>query len=334
MGRGPTTDYHRTIHEDYVEGTLTCLKPATIQRVINTKFPNVLNIEPTNRCNLQCVYCPRARAAKGIGTMDWELYTRIIDEAATHEKLLMLNLHKDGESFLHPRFIDMIRYARRKDVAKTIHVNTNAMCWNDNVIDELLDSGIDDITVSLDAARRETYKKHKGLDCLETVEHNVLRFFEKRKRRGLTHPFVRVKIMEFEEITREEIQDFFEKWQGVADMVQVTGIHSWSGAIKHLAVTDEHSAARYPCVIMWYALAINWNGEVTVCSVDWQTEINVGDATRQTLHQIWNSREIKAARKAQLEKHYDIYPVCKDCVVWVSTGDLTDWLAQKKEFYL
>ncbi|GAX62909.1 molybdopterin cofactor synthesis protein MoaA [Candidatus Scalindua japonica] len=334
MGRGPTEEYYKVLNEDYVEGTLTCLKPSTIKRVVNVDFPNILNIEPTNKCNLACVYCPRERADKGIGIMDWDMYTRIIDEASEYEKLIILNLHKDGESFLHPRFIDMIRYAKKRDMAKTIHMNTNAICWTDRMIDELLDSGIDDITVSIDAARPETFHKHKAADCLERVERQVRSFFDKREKMRLDRPFVRVKIMEFDEISKDEIREFFKKWNGIADEVQVTGIHSWSGEIGGVAVTDEASPVRYPCVIMWYALVINWNGESTVCSVDWNTEIKIGDAKNQSIHEIWNSRELKDARKSQIDKCYDKYHVCKDCVVWVSIGDLTEWLTERKEFYL
>lgn len=334
MGRGPSEKYYRVLNEDYVKGTLTCLKPHIIKKVVNTGFPNVLNIEPTNRCNLKCVYCPREKAEKGVGMMAWDLYKRIIEETKEYEKLIMLHLHKDGESFLNPRFIDMIRYAKKMDVAKTIHLNTNALCWTDRVIDELLDSGIDDITVSFDAARPETYKKHKGFDCLPEVEKKVRRFFEKREKIGTDRPFVRVKLMEFDEISKEEINEFFDKWEDVADVVQITGIHNWSGEIKNFRVTDEKSAERYPCVIMWYALVINWNGEATVCSVDWNTEIKVGDANKQTLHEIWNSREIKEARRSQIDTNYGKYAVCNDCVVWVSIGDLTDWLTQNKQFYL
>jgi radical SAM protein with 4Fe4S-binding SPASM domain len=334
IGRGPTKSFYQALNEDYVEGTLTCLKPSTIKREINTQFPNILNIEPTNRCNLKCVYCPRERASKGIGIMDWNLYTRIIDEAAEHKQLIMLCFHKDGESFLHPQFIEMIRYAKKKDVAKTLHMNTNALCWTDKVIDELIDSGIDDITVSLDAAWPETYKKHKGSDCLKQVEDRVLHFYERRNKLGLKHPFVRVKIMEFDGISGEELSNFRDKWEGVADMVQVTGIHNWGGGIEDVKVTDEVSSTRYPCAIMWYVLVINWNGEVTVCSVDWDTEIMIGNANKQTLHQIWNSRKIKEVRRSHIDKKFDKYRVCKDCVVWVSIGDLSDWLKENDEFYL
>lgn len=333
MGRGPTKKYHKVLNEDYIEGTLTCLKPSTIKRKINMDFPNVLNIEPTNRCNLKCVYCPREKASKGEGVMEWGLYTRIIDEACKYKKLIMLNFHKDGESFLHPRFIDMVRYAKKKDAAKTIHINTNALPWTDKAIDEIIDSGIDDITVSFDAAWPKTYKKHKGIDCLSQAEKNVRLFLEKRNNRGLTKPFIRAKIMEFEEISKKEIRDFYDKWNGVADSVQVTGIHNWSGQIKGIKVTDETTERRYPCVIMWYALVINWNGEATVCSVDWNTEINLGNINSKSIHEIWNSQEIRTARRSQIENKYDRYGVCKDCVVWVSIGDLTSWLKKKKEFY-
>ena len=197
MGRGPTKEYYKKLNEDYVEGTLTCLKNSTIKRVISPEFPNIMNIEPTNLCNLKCIYCPREKALKGNGMMDWKVYTRIIDEITEYKPLIMLHLFKDGESFLHPKFINMITYAKKKNVAKTIHLNSNALCWSDRVIDELLDSGIDDITVSFDAARASTYKKHKGFDCLDKAERQVINLLKKREKRNLKYPFIRAKIMEF-----------------------------------------------------------------------------------------------------------------------------------------
>lgn len=333
MGRGPTQSYYRRLNDRFIKGTLTCLNFETMQQRVNTDFPLVLNIEPTNRCNLKCIYCPREKADKGIGMMNWEVFTRIIDEAAEYKKLLMLHLFKDGESFLHPRLIDMIRYAKKKETAETIRLNTNALCWNERTIDELLDSGLDDITVSLDAAWPETYKKHKGVDCLPLVEKQVRQFFEKRGRSGATTPLVRVKIMEFDEISKAEIEHFFDKWSGIADQVQVTGIHSWGGAIRNLMISDEVSIERHPCPILWYSLVVNWNREVTVCSVDWNTEIKVGRTNGQGLNHIWNSRAMKDVRRTHLEGRQGRYNACKQCVVWVPFGDLSEWLKSKKEFF-
>jgi len=108
----------------------------------------------------------------------------------------------------------------------------------------------------------------------------------------MSRPLVRAKIMEFDGISKEETQEFFDKWQDMADFVQVTGIHNWSGAIKDIKITDERSLVRYPCVIMWYSLVINWNGQATVCSVDWNTEIQVGNVNNDPIHRIWQSPEL------------------------------------------
>jgi len=171
----------------------------------------------------------------------------------------------------------------------------------------------------------------KGADTLKRVEDAILLLLKKRQLLNQTKPFIRVKIMEFGGITPEEIKDFFAKWEGIADLVQVTGIHNWSGGVE-VEVTDERSKLRYPCVIMWYALVVNWNGEVTFCSVDWNTEIKLGNVHQQSLHQIWNSQEARVARKSQIDREWNRYPVCRDCVVWVSIGDMTEYLQQRKEF--
>ena len=125
MGRGPTKEYHKNMNPAYLEGTLTCLNQEYIKNNINKEFPLILNIEPTNHCNLDCYLCARAKAIelgkKKLGNMEFKLYKKIINECSNHQKLLMLNFHKDGESLLHPRIYDMIRYAKIMDVAETIH---------------------------------------------------------------------------------------------------------------------------------------------------------------------------------------------------------------------
>jgi len=333
MGRGPSKQYYKVLDEDYVKGTLTCLKPEIIRQEINTDFPLVVNIEPTNICDLKCIYCPRTKAQKGVGMMPWELYRKIIDELAEHRTLKMLHLFKDGESFLHPDFIKMVHYAKAVSVAKTVRINSNAVCWDDNKINEILDSGIDDITISVDAAYSITYSRDKKKDCLKRVESNIKQLLKKRNDNNKLTPFIRVKAMEFNGISKEEIEAFIKKWEGIADEVQITGIHDWGGAVNGIEITDEKTDYRYPCAIMWYALAINWDGKVTVCSVDWDTEIEVGDVVRESLHDIWNGIRLKDARKSQIDRNFSKFSICRNCVVWVSVGDMHGWLEKHTEFY-
>jgi len=335
MGRPPTKEYHKNMNDAYITGTLTCLKPDYIKKNINTDFPLVLNIEPTNYCDLDCYICPRKIAIdkgyKKLGHMDFKLYKKIIDECSKYRKLVMLNLHKDGESLLHPRIYDMIRYAKIMDVAEKIHMNTNAVVLNKKNAYNYIFSGIDDITFSIDAARAETFNKIKRKNVLEKVENNVKNFIEYRDDIGLDKPFVRVKIMEFEDISKDEIDEFFNKWKGIADDVQVTGVHSWSGSVN-VEATDETYDIDCPCPLIWYGIAINWDGRVSICSLDWDCSLIVGDITKNSIHDVWNGEQIKKFRELELYHRDKRSKTCKDCVLWSCMGDMKDFLSKKTEF--
>ena len=116
------------------------------------------------------------------------------------------------------------------------------------------------------------------------------------------------------------------------DEVQVTGIHNWSGAIKNIEVTDEVSDIRTPCILLWYALVINWTGEVSICSVDWNSSALVGDVKQNSINEIWKSNILREVRRAELEGRHDFFKVCERCINWVAEEDLTDYFRERKEF--
>jgi MoaA/NifB/PqqE/SkfB family radical SAM enzyme len=212
------------MNENFVEGSLTCLTPAVIERRITTEFPLVLNIEPTNACNAKCYYCPNGEVVmnQGVSFLDINDYKRIIDQIKSH-KLIMLNFHKDGEPLLHKKLPDMVEYAKEKNAADVIHLNTNGILINNKVGRGIIERGIDDITVSIDAANKNTYQQLKGIDGFDKLEESIEKIINYRdKIKSNTN--IRVKIMEFDEIGKDEIDAFFERWSDIADEVQVTGI--------------------------------------------------------------------------------------------------------------
>ena len=333
MGRGPTNQYYKSINDSYIEGTLTCLKPEVIKQDINIDFPLVLNIEPTNACNLHCTCCPRQKTVRyqGVHYLPIKTFKQIIDEASEYSQLVMLNLHKDGEPLLNNDLSEMIAYAKKKNIAKTIHLNTNGTLLGTIAGKKLLESGIDDITISIDAAYPETYWKLKGSRDFDSLNKSIESFIEYRDRIGFKTT-IRVKIMEFALVSSSEIKAFYDKWNGIADQVQVTGVHDWSGEISDLSITDETSSVRYPCALLWYMLAINSNGKVSICNVDWDYSGVVGNLYEKKLHDIWNDLPIQNIRKAHLDSKWNYVPVCDLCVVWVSVGDLKSFFQSRPEF--
>jgi MoaA/NifB/PqqE/SkfB family radical SAM enzyme len=111
----------------------------------------------------------------------------------------MLNLHKDGEPLLHKDLPVMVEYAKEKDAAETIHLNTNGILVNTKTGRGIIERGIDDITISIDAALEETYRRFKRIKGLSTLEDNIKKAVEFREKiRSKTR--IRVKIMEFDAI--------------------------------------------------------------------------------------------------------------------------------------
>ena len=331
MGRGPTKEYYQLLNESYVEGTLTCLKPEVVEQKITTEFPLVLNIEPTNDCNAKCYYCPREKSAKkrGIHYLSIEDFKSVVDQISKN-KLIMLNLHKDGEPLLHKDLPEMVEYIKQKNAAQIIHLNTNGILINSKTGHGIIERGIDDITISIDAAREETYYRLKRVKGLETLEENIKGAIDYREKVS-SKTNIRVKIMEFDDIKKEEIEQFHDKWIGIADEIQVTGLHSWSGAVD-VKITDEQVSERYPCALLWYMLAVNSNGRVSVCNVDWDYSGVLGDIYGQSINEIWNGKNIREIRKAHLNGKWDCPKVCEECIVWVSVGNVWDYLNSKSEF--
>lgn len=332
MGRGPTKEYYNNMNENFVQNSLTNLKPKVIKSRITTDFPLILNIEPTNQCNARCYYCPRETMVKeqGISFMSLDTFRKVIDQIEDN-KLIIMNLHKDGESLLNKDLPDMVEYALNKDAAETIHLNTNGTPLNGKIGRGIIERGIHDITVSIDASYEETYQRFKKIKGLAKMEERIKKAIDYRDHIN-SQTKIRVKIMEFEDITTEEIEHFRDKWEGVADEVQVTGVHSWSGSIENLKITDEVEDVRYPCSILWYALAVNCGGKVSICNFDWDYSGVVGDIHSQSIKEIWNGPRQKEIRRMHLEKVWNNPKVCEDCVGWVSSGDNSEFFLEQKKF--
>lgn len=120
--------------------------------------PSYVQIEPVGTCNLRCQMCPISyRGDKPLHgarqLMDFDLFTRLVDEFENLEKLHLQGL---GEPLLHPRFFDMVEYAVRKGIEVTI--NTNLTLLNAEKARRCIDSGLSGLFFSIDGATAETYE--------------------------------------------------------------------------------------------------------------------------------------------------------------------------------
>lgn len=277
-------------------------------------FPTVLFVESTNACNINCIFCPRRISKKKIGFMKLNLFKKIVDESTNYDKLFELYLHKDGEPLLAPNLPKMIEYAKKKKISEKVAIATNGILLDGKKSLQILKSGLDELTISLDAVTPENFERLKGVSAsnFEIIERNVKRFIQLRNEQGLTEPMVKLKIIYMKE-TKKEINDFIKRWKPIADSVLVRAYITWAQSVKDRNVNPVKVPKEpHPCVAPFTNLAVNWDGEVSVCCVDWNKELIVGDANKESIYDIWHGKKLKELRTKHLNGNFNGLQ-CKVC---------------------
>jgi len=148
--------------------------------------PVCLYLETTNRCNLLCTTCPRTfEALEPPADMSWELFTAIVDQ---FPRIARVVLHGVGEPMMVPALPRMIRYL--KDRGTYVLFNTNGTLLTRRRGQELIDSGLDELRVSLDTAEPDAFKLVRGRDMFGRIVRNVRAFRAVQREQRVERPRV------------------------------------------------------------------------------------------------------------------------------------------------
>ncbi|NOZ87614.1 MAG: radical SAM protein [Deltaproteobacteria bacterium] len=190
----------------------------------------VLQIEPTDFCNLACAMCSPQKSGKPHGNvkpgfMAFDLYKKIIHGIAKRgPDLDHMILQWLGEPTLHPQWLDMLETAIREAGHRFgyFRVDTNAVLLDHDASIRLCRIARDNpgrpivLIFSLDAATRDTYIKLKGKDRFEQVVSNIEDFLRLRKEK--VNPAESPLNVQFQLVLQQgnahEVRAFIDKWDG------------------------------------------------------------------------------------------------------------------------
>ncbi|MBL7922670.1 MAG: radical SAM protein, partial [Bacteroidia bacterium] len=98
-------------------------------RPVQWGMPIALSFEPTTSCNLRCPECPSGLRSftRPTGMLEVDFFRKVIDETAS--TLWYLIFYFQGEPYLHPKFLELVKYARSKGLYTA--TSTNAHYLND-----------------------------------------------------------------------------------------------------------------------------------------------------------------------------------------------------------
>ena len=148
--------------------------------------PVCLYLETTNRCNLPCTTCPRTfEELEPAANMSWDLFRSIVDQ---YPKIARVVLHGVGEPLMVPNLPRMVRYLKVRGTY--VLFNTNGTLLNERRGRDLIDSGLDELRVSLDAAEPQAFKAVRGKDAFDRIVANVRNFRALQRTVGAETPRV------------------------------------------------------------------------------------------------------------------------------------------------
>lgn len=134
-------------------------------------FPIKLDVENVSRCNYRCIMCQASDWPKGgrAADMPFEDFKRIIDE---QYGLVEIKIQGMGEPLMQGApFFEMIQYARSQHIWVRIITNASLLHLNENY-KKLTDSDVNEIQISIDGAKKETFESIRRGSKFERVVEN------------------------------------------------------------------------------------------------------------------------------------------------------------------
>ena len=271
-------------------------------------YPLTVYVEPTNRCNLSCDFCPQSLPDYKERAGYWEhidmaLYRKVVAELA-EMGLKSLKLYFFGEPLLHPNIGEIIWLAHQ--ACDRVELTTNGMALTEKMAQILIDSELDYLRVSI----------YKDIPHPENVVRNVRQLHQLRGEGRKPYIFAKV-------FTNEEALDAWPLYHDIADQVGVEIAHTIGSDFVHLAsYTPDKKACPYP----FYNLVVKSNGDVVPCCVAWEKSLVVGNVKEQTLTDIWRGEKLANIHRLHLAGRGQEFAACANCDVIFSSPDSVDAL--------
>jgi len=296
-----------------------------LNKTLKMGLPISMSIEPTNTCNLKCPECPVGMdlMKRGKGQIDIELYKKIINQTSNY--LISLNLYFQGEPFLNKNIFEMIKYASSKKIYTII--STNAQLINQTCANDIINSKLNEIIISIDGATPEIYEKYrKGANFQKVL--NAIKFIQEAKNKAMSvFPIIKIQFIVFK-YNQHEIQlikQIATDLKVDKTIIKTAQIYNYQS--KPQLIPDNKKYSRYLiknnkvmkknkmynfCWRFWSSNVVTIDGFLVPCCFDKDEKYILGNLKTQTIKEVIKGKKYKtfATKIIQERKNIDI---CNNC---------------------
>jgi radical SAM protein with 4Fe4S-binding SPASM domain len=297
-----------------------------LQRPIQWGVPFTISIEPTTACNLRCPECPSGLRSfsRPTGNLRADFFRRTIDDL--YRDLYFLIFYFQGEPYINPEFLDMVKYASQKGIY-TI-TSTNGHFLSEENARRTIESGLDRLIISVDGSTQEVYEQYRKSGNLDQVLQGARNVVKWKKQLGSKTPHL---IFQFLVVRPNEhqIPEIYRlaKEIGIDEVkLKTAQIYDYAQGNSLIPVQDQYSRYRQQadgsyriknkllnhCWKLWHACVITWDGMVVPCCFDKDAQYRMGNLQDQSLREVWQQKPYQEFRKNIL-KGRDQIDICTNC---------------------
>lgn len=322
----------------------------TVFDQFRNKDPIVYNIETTNACNMRCEMCPRTTMmTRPVVTMKKELFSQIINQlrpftdaewnrwtrfcelayhipengmSENHFFLYVIpkviQLHGYGDPLLDKNLPDYIRLLHQKGFYS--YFSCNPANINISATEKMFQNGLDYIKYSIESVSDQTHKKVRGEQSDFTQSYNkIIDLLDIKSEQNYQTVIVITMLDLNRPDQKEEYQKLKDAFVGEDVYLYLKSEDTqWYRADYHGTKSVHWSEF---CKHPWMSMTIKSDGMAAMCMEDYNNEIVLGDAKKETLKDIWNGEKYRQFRR------YHFFPTaglkCRDQCDMDLIGDVT-----------
>lgn len=295
------------------------------------KIPVVYNIETTNACNMRCEMCPRTTMmTRPVGTMKKDVFIKIIDQLKpfsasewnTWERFCastygiprndmsenhfflyiiphIIQLHGYGDPLLDKNMAEYVKLLHERDFQS--YFSCNPANINLSFTKKMFENNLDFIKYSMESVSDTTHKKIRGTASNFSESYKkILELLEIKAEAGYKTTIIVTMLNLNRPDQMEDFRQLKEAFSGKDVYIYMKSEDTqWYRKDYHGTESIHWSEI---CKHPWMSMTIKSNGEAAMCMEDFNNEIILGDAIKESLNDIWNGEKYRKLRR----DHFDL----------------------------
>lgn len=289
-----------------------------------------ISVEPTNICNLHCPECPSGTndLTRKRGNMSYGMFEKIFNDLK--KNIFYLTLYFQGEPYLNKDLFRMIKLAHDNYIFVVTSTNGHFLTQENARL--TVESGLDEIIISVDGTDQESYGSYRKSGSLETVKKGISELSRQKKELSSSVPVIVIQflVLKTNEHQMKEIKKLgielgadevrfktaqFYNFEEGNNLLPLNGKYA-----RYRKVRREDGSERFViknpmrnrCWRMWNSAVITWEGDVVPCCYDKNADHKMGNLADSSFGNIWKSENYRMFRQQIFSSRKKV-EICRNC---------------------